>query len=86
MNNFETVSNLPAILAQGSDWFRSVGTERSPGTIVVTVSGAVQHDGVSEMALGTPLREAIEIIGGGPRGGRADHRRAVRRLERAAHR
>ncbi len=70
VNNLETVSNLPAILAQGSAWFRSVGTERSPGTIVVTVSGAVQHDGVNELALGTPLREAIEIIGGGPRIGR----------------
>jgi NADH:ubiquinone oxidoreductase subunit F (NADH-binding) len=70
VNNLETVSNLPAILAQGSGWFRSTGTERSPGTIVVTVSGAVKHDGVNELALGTPLREAIDIIGGGPRNGR----------------
>jgi NADH:ubiquinone oxidoreductase subunit F (NADH-binding) len=70
VNNFETVSNLPAILAQGAGWFRSVGTERSPGTIVVTVSGAVQHDGVNELSLGTTLREAIQIIGGGPRTGR----------------
>jgi NADH:ubiquinone oxidoreductase subunit F (NADH-binding) len=70
VNNLETVSNLPSILAQGAPWFRSVGTERSPGTIVVTVSGAVQHDGVSEMSLGTTLREAIQIIGGGPRIGR----------------
>jgi NADH:ubiquinone oxidoreductase subunit F (NADH-binding) len=64
------MSNLPAILAQGADWFRSVGTDKSPGTILVTISGAVQHDGVSEMALGTPLREAIRVIGGGARIGR----------------
>ncbi|HEX2382756.1 MAG TPA: NADH-ubiquinone oxidoreductase-F iron-sulfur binding region domain-containing protein [Acidimicrobiales bacterium] len=70
VNNLETVSNLPAIIAEGSDWFRSIGTEKSPGTIVVTVTGAVQHDGVNELELGTPLREAIEIIGGGPRIGR----------------
>jgi len=70
VNNLETVSNLPAILGEGSDWFRSVGTERSPGTIIVTISGAVQHDGVNEMELGTPLREAIEVIGGGARIGR----------------
>jgi NADH:ubiquinone oxidoreductase subunit F (NADH-binding) len=70
VNNLETMSNLPAIVAQGADWFRSVGTERSPGTIVVTISGAVRHDGVGEMSLGTTLREAIDIIGGGPRVGR----------------
>ncbi len=70
VNNLETVSNLPAILAKGSDWFRSVGTERSPGTLVVTISGAVQHDGVGEVALGTTLREAIELVGGGPLGSR----------------
>jgi NADH:ubiquinone oxidoreductase subunit F (NADH-binding) len=70
VNNVETISNLPAIIGEGSDWFRSAGTDRSPGTIIVTISGAVQHDGVSELALGTPLREAIEIIGGGTRIGR----------------
>jgi len=65
VNNLETVSNLPAILGEGSDWFRSVGTGKSPGTVIVTISGAVQHDGVGEMELGTTLREAIELIGGG---------------------
>ncbi|HEY2813513.1 MAG TPA: NADH-ubiquinone oxidoreductase-F iron-sulfur binding region domain-containing protein [Acidimicrobiales bacterium] len=70
VNNLETVSNLPGIVAHGADWFRFVGTERSPGTIVVTVSGALQRDGVKEVAMGTPLREAIELIGGGARGGR----------------
>lgn len=67
VNNVETLSNLPGIAAQGPDWFRSVGTEKSPGTIVCTISGAVQRDGVGEVPMGTTLRDAILIIGGGPR-------------------
>jgi NADH:ubiquinone oxidoreductase subunit F (NADH-binding) len=70
VNNLETMSNLPAIMAKGSDWFRSVGSERSPGTLVVTISGAVQRDGVGEVAMGTTLRDAIELVGGGALGGR----------------
>ncbi|MEY2421604.1 MAG: NADH-quinone oxidoreductase subunit [Acidimicrobiaceae bacterium] len=67
VNNVETMSNLPGIAAQGPDWFRSVGTEKSPGTIVCTVSGAVQRDAVGEIPMGTTLRDAIDIIAGGPR-------------------
>jgi NADH:ubiquinone oxidoreductase subunit F (NADH-binding) len=57
-------------LAEGADWFREVGTPDSPGTVVCTVSGAVQHAGVGEFAMGTPLREIIETLGGGARPGR----------------
>ena len=67
VNNVETLSNLPGIAAQGPEWFRSVGTEKSPGTIVCTISGAVQRDGVGEVPMGTTLRDAILIIAGGPR-------------------
>ena len=67
VNNVETVSNLPGIVAHGPDWFRSEGTEQSPGTIVCTISGAVQRDHVGEIPMGTTLRDAITIIGGGPR-------------------
>jgi len=67
VNNVETLSNLPSIAAQGPDWFRKVGTEKSPGTIVCTISGAVQRDGVGEVPMGTTLRDAILIIAGGPR-------------------
>ncbi|MEY2460416.1 MAG: NADH-quinone oxidoreductase subunit, partial [Acidimicrobiaceae bacterium] len=67
VNNVETVSNLPGIAAQGPEWFRSVGTEKSPGTIVCTISGAVQRDAVGEVPMGTTLRDAITIIAGGPR-------------------
>jgi NADH-quinone oxidoreductase subunit F len=71
VNNIETMSNLPGIAAQGPEWFRQVGTEKSPGTIVCTISGAVQRDGVGEIPMGTALRDAITIIAGGPREGRA---------------
>ena len=70
VNNVETLSNLPQLVARGPDWFRSEGTRQSPGTIVCTVSGAVQRDHVGELPMGTTLRDAITIIGGGPRKGR----------------
>jgi NADH-quinone oxidoreductase subunit F len=68
--NVETLANVPAIFANGADWFRSLGTAQSPGTIVCTVSGRVEHAGVAEVELGTPLGEIIELIGGGPEEGR----------------
>jgi NADH:ubiquinone oxidoreductase subunit F (NADH-binding) len=67
VNNVETLSNVAGILAQGADWFRSLGTELSPGTVVCTVSGATARSAVGEVALGTPLREVIDLLGGGPR-------------------
>ncbi len=66
VNNVETLSNVPLILAEGPDWFRAVGTDQSPGTIVCTVSGHTKRHGVAEFAMGTPLREVVETIGGGP--------------------
>ena len=54
----------------GPDWFRSVGTEESPGTVVCTVSGSTARAGVGEIPMGTPLRDAIASIGGGVPGGR----------------
>ena len=47
-------------LAEGADWFREVGTDESPGTVVCTVSGCVTHAGVGEFTMGTTLREIIE--------------------------
>ncbi len=69
VGNIETMANVAHILARGATWFRSEGTDASPGTIVCTVSGAVEHAGVGEVMMGTPLREAIQAIGGGPRPG-----------------
>jgi NADH-quinone oxidoreductase subunit F len=57
-------------MARGASWFRELGTDASPGTVVITVSGATRHAGVAEVPMGMPLREAIERIGGGAREGR----------------
>jgi NADH-quinone oxidoreductase subunit F len=65
VDNVETLANVPAIVARGADWFRSVGTDRSPGTIVCTVTGAVRRAGVAEIALGTTVRDALDEVAGG---------------------
>jgi NADH-quinone oxidoreductase subunit F len=67
VNNVETLANVPAIVAQGADWFRTLGTRQSPGTVACTISGAPRRHGVGEFPLGTPLGEVIEAVGGGPR-------------------
>ena len=70
VNNTETLANVARIVHRGPDWFRTVGTEKSPGTVVCTITGYTRHHGVGEVMMGTPLREVIEEIGGGPREGR----------------
>jgi len=71
VNNAETLSNVPHILAHGPEWFRSLGTELSPGTMVCTVVGDVVAPGVAEVELGTPLRQVIDEVGGGVAPGRS---------------
>ena len=70
VDNVETMANLPGLFLNGVAWFRSVGTEASPGTIVCTVTGRTARHGVAEFAMGTTLAEVIESIGGGPEAGR----------------
>jgi len=70
VNNTETLANVARIIARGSAWFRNLGTEQSPGTIVCTITGDTQRHGVGEVQMGTPLSEVIEDIGGGAREGR----------------
>jgi NADH:ubiquinone oxidoreductase subunit F (NADH-binding) len=70
VDNVETLANVPRIISRGGSWFRTDGTAASPGTIVCTVTGSVQRAGVAEFIMGTPLREAIEEISGGPLPGR----------------
>ncbi|MDQ4132473.1 MAG: hypothetical protein M3179_04530 [Actinomycetota bacterium] len=70
VNNTETLANIPRIVARGPDWFRTVGTPESPGTVVCTVTGDTRRHGVGEVRMGTSLRNVIEAIGGGPRPGR----------------
>jgi NADH-quinone oxidoreductase subunit F len=71
VNNVETLSNIPGIVLQGADWFRSVGTKDSPGTMVFTLTGDVERPGIYELPMGTPLRTLIENYGGGISSGRA---------------
>jgi NADH-quinone oxidoreductase subunit F len=70
VDNVETLANVPRIISRGAAWFRTEGTEKSPGTIVCTIVGDVEREGVGEVIMGTPLREAIHAIAGGPREGR----------------
>ena len=70
VNNVETLSNVPHILVRGVDWFRSMGTEESPGTIVATVVGDVVAPDVGEVEMGTPLRAVIDAVGSGLGDGR----------------
>ncbi len=66
VDNVETLANVAMILEHGAEWFRQVGSEASPGTIVCTISGACRSHAVGEVPMGTSLREAIELIGDGP--------------------
>jgi NADH:ubiquinone oxidoreductase subunit F (NADH-binding) len=70
VNNVETISNVPHILRHGADWFRSFGTEQSPGTMVFTVGGDVRREGVVELEMGTPLSFLLYAVGQGFRAGR----------------
>jgi NADH-quinone oxidoreductase subunit F len=70
VDNVETLANVPKIIARGAAWFRTEGTQESPGTMVCTVTGRVRRHGVGEVMMGTPLREVIEEIGGGALPGR----------------
>jgi len=70
MDNVETIANLPGIVRNGVEWFRSAGTSTSPGTIVCTVTGSTLRHGVGEFAMGTPLRHVIDVLGGGVADGR----------------
>jgi NADH:ubiquinone oxidoreductase subunit F (NADH-binding) len=69
VDNVETLANVPRIMGRGAAWFRTEGTEASPGTIVCTVTGSTVRAGVGEFIMGTPLREVIDEIGGGARPG-----------------
>jgi NADH:ubiquinone oxidoreductase subunit F (NADH-binding) len=71
VNNAETLSNIPHVLARGADWFRTYGTAESPGTQVATVVGDVIRPDVGEVEMGTPLRQVIDTVGGGTNPGRA---------------
>ena len=70
VNNVETFANLPYIVDRGVDWYRSMGTEKSPGPKLFCVSGEVKRPGNYEWPLGTPARQIIEESCGGMLDGR----------------
>jgi bidirectional [NiFe] hydrogenase diaphorase subunit len=68
INNVETFANIVPILREGSDWFASIGTERSKGTKVFALTGSVERPGLIEVPMGITLRDIVFEIGGVPAG------------------
>jgi NADH-quinone oxidoreductase subunit F len=64
VNNVETLASAAHIMANGAEWFRSMGTADSPGTVVATVVGDVVRPGVHEVEMGTPFSALLEMCGG----------------------
>jgi NADH-quinone oxidoreductase subunit F len=65
VNNVETLTNVPPIITHGADWYHSIGTEKSPGVKIFSLSGCVNQPGNYELPLGTTFRELIYQYGGG---------------------
>jgi NADH:ubiquinone oxidoreductase subunit F (NADH-binding)/(2Fe-2S) ferredoxin/NAD-dependent dihydropyrimidine dehydrogenase PreA subunit len=65
LNNVETFANVPPIILNGAGWFSSLGSEKSKGTKVFALSGALNNIGLVEVPMGTPLKTIIFEIGGG---------------------
>ncbi|MEL6892746.1 MAG: NADH-ubiquinone oxidoreductase-F iron-sulfur binding region domain-containing protein [Actinomycetota bacterium] len=71
VNNAETLAHVALVCRHGAAWYRSHGTDESPGPTIVTISGDVQRAAVGEVSLGRPLDELIHELAGGPRPGRS---------------
>ncbi len=69
LNNVETYANVPKIILQGAEWYRSIGTAGSPGTKTFSLTGAIENTGLIEVPMGSTLREIIFDIGGGLKNG-----------------
>jgi NADH-quinone oxidoreductase subunit F len=70
VNNVETLTNVPLILTRGADWYHTLGTEKSPGVKVFSLSGCIERPGNYELPLGATFRELLFTHGGGIPGGR----------------
>lgn len=64
INNTETLASVPMILAKGAEWFKNLGTEKSGGTKMFSVSGHVAKPGVFEVGLGIKFRDLLDLAGG----------------------
>ena len=65
INNVETLSHIPAIILNGADWYKRIGTDQSPGTKIFTISGDVNNPGYFEADMGVTLKELIYDLAGG---------------------
>jgi NADH:ubiquinone oxidoreductase subunit F (NADH-binding)/(2Fe-2S) ferredoxin len=70
INNVETWASVPRIILGGADWFAGIGTEKSKGTKVFSLTGNIRNSGLIEVPMGTTLREIVYKIGGGARSGK----------------
>ncbi|MBW2659385.1 MAG: NADH-quinone oxidoreductase subunit NuoF [Deltaproteobacteria bacterium] len=70
INNVETLANVPLIINKGSEWFASIGSEKSKGTKVIALTGKIRNTGLIEIPMGMPLKDIIFNIGGGIEGDR----------------
>ncbi|MDR1658055.1 MAG: 4Fe-4S binding protein [Deltaproteobacteria bacterium] len=70
LNNVETFANVPLIIENGSEAYRSVGTATSPGTKSFSITGNIENTGLIEVPMGMTLREVIFDVGGGMKGGK----------------
>ena len=64
VQNVETLAHIALIARHGAQWFRSLGTPTEPGSMLVTLIGALNRPGVYEIEIGTPVREVLELAGG----------------------
>lgn len=64
VNNVETIANIPDILERGSEWFRSLGSESSPGTKIFSINGKARYTVLVEVEMGRPLSTLLELAGG----------------------
>ncbi len=71
VNNVETYAHVALVMRHGADWYRSMGTDESPGPTIVTITGDVQRPVVAEVELGHPLGSVIDELAGGVGEGRS---------------
>ena len=65
INNVKTISYVPEIVRNGSDWFKGIGTETTSGTAIVCLSGHITYPGMYEIPMGMTIRDVLEKVGGG---------------------
>ena len=71
INNVETYANIAQIINNGAEWFAAMGKDKAKGTKVFALSGRINHTGLVEVPMGTPLRDIVYGVGGGVPNGKA---------------